>query len=57
MSLLDSVAETTGAALITITHDANVAALARRHFRLDRGVLTPIDVQRVTALAEEGATL
>lgn len=57
MGLLDGVAETTGAALITITHDANVAALARRHYRLDRGVLTPIDVQRVIALAEEGVTL
>ena len=57
MGLLDSVAESSGAALITITHDANVAALARRHYRLDRGVLTGIDVQRVIALAEEAVTL
>jgi len=51
MALLDDVAEKSGAALITITHDANVAALARRHYRLDRGVLTPVDVQRVLAMA------
>jgi putative ABC transport system ATP-binding protein len=49
MALLDEMAETSGAALVTITHDANVAALARRHYRLDRGVLSPIDVNRVLA--------
>ncbi|TPW70254.1 ABC transporter ATP-binding protein [Schumannella sp. 10F1B-5-1] len=43
MALLDQVAEDSGAALITITHDRNVAALARRHYRLDAGVLTPTD--------------
>ncbi len=47
MALLDEVAENSGAALITITHDANIAALARRHYRLDQGVLT--SVERVTA--------
>ncbi|MEQ1737173.1 MAG: ABC transporter ATP-binding protein [Rhodoglobus sp.] len=57
MKLLDDVAETSGAALITITHDPNVAALARRHYRLDRGVLTPVDVRRVLTLAEGGVTL
>ncbi|MCU1423739.1 MAG: transporter ATP-binding protein, partial [Microbacteriaceae bacterium] len=57
MALLDEVAETTGAALITITHDANVAALARRHYRLDSGVLTPVDVGRVLALASPEVTL
>jgi putative ABC transport system ATP-binding protein len=41
MGLLDEVAEQTGAALITITHDANIAALARRHYRLETGVLVP----------------
>ncbi len=41
MALLDEVAEASGAALITITHDVNVAALARRHFRLDSGILAP----------------
>jgi putative ABC transport system ATP-binding protein len=57
MKLLDDVAESSGAALITITHDPNVAALARRHYRLDRGVLSVVDVNRVIALAEDGATL
>jgi putative ABC transport system ATP-binding protein len=51
MALLDEVAEVSGAALITITHDANVAALARRHYRLDRGILAPIDVARVLSMA------
>lgn len=54
MHLLDEVAELSGAALITITHDANVAALARRHYRLDRGVLAPVDVNRVLALSVPG---
>ena len=39
MALLDEVAHETGAALITITHDPNIAALAGRHYRLDAGVL------------------
>ena len=42
MTLLDEVAEATGAALITITHDPNIAAMARRHFRLDAGTLTEL---------------
>ncbi|CAN5500384.1 ABC transporter ATP-binding protein [soil metagenome] len=57
MTLLDDVAEQSGAALITITHDANVAALARRHYRLDRGVLAPVDVNRVLAISLPEATL
>ncbi|MGV8970529.1 MAG: ABC transporter ATP-binding protein [Microbacteriaceae bacterium] len=57
MELLDEVAEQSGAALITITHDANVAALARRHYRLDRGVLAPVDVKRVLAMAAPELTL
>ena len=57
MALLDEVAEASGAALITITHDANIAALARRHYRLDRGVLQPIDVNRVLAVAEPEVAL
>lgn len=44
MALLDEIAEQSGAALITITHDPNVAALARRHYRLDAGVLVPTTV-------------
>src|SRR3546814_3807464 len=53
MELVDQVAEHSGAALITITHDANVASLARRHYRLDRGVLAPVDVKRVLAMAAD----
>ncbi len=53
MQLLDDVAEASEAALITITHDINVAALARRHYRLDSGVLTSVDVTRM--LVPEGA--
>jgi putative ABC transport system ATP-binding protein len=39
MKLLDNVARESGAALVTITHDPNVAALAQRHYRLQNGVL------------------
>ncbi|UVJ41529.1 ABC transporter ATP-binding protein [Arthrobacter sp. CJ23] len=42
MSLLDTVASET-AALVTITHDANVAALARACYRLDAGVLSELN--------------
>jgi len=57
MALLDEVAQKSGAALITITHDANVAALARSHYRLDSGVLSPVDVSRVLELAAPEVTL
>ena len=53
MALLDDVAQKSGAALVTITHDANVAALARRNYRLDRGVLESIEVGRALAMASE----
>ena len=53
MALLDDVAQKSGAALVTITHDANVAALARRNYRLDRGVLESIEVGRVLAMTSE----
>ncbi|WP_314451747.1 ABC transporter ATP-binding protein [uncultured Microbacterium sp.] len=43
MELIDEVAVRTGAAQVTITHDPTIARRARRHFRLDRGVLTPVD--------------
>ena len=39
MELLDEVASESGAALVTITHDANVAVRARSHYRLDEGIL------------------
>jgi len=51
MALLDQVAEASGAALITITHDVNVASLARRHYRLDAGVLTPTTVSPTAGLS------
>jgi putative ABC transport system ATP-binding protein len=57
MALLDQVAESSGAALITITHDPNVAALARRHYRLDRGVLSAIEGSRIADLVRTGGTL
>ena len=44
MELLDEVATASGAALITITHDPAIAELAATHFRLDHGVLTPVDI-------------
>ncbi|WZH35745.1 MAG: ABC transporter ATP-binding protein [Microbacterium enclense] len=43
MELIDEVAERTGAAQVIITHDPMIARRARRHFRLDRGILTPVD--------------
>lgn len=42
MKLLDQATYESGAALITITHDQNVAALARRRFRLAEGRLHPL---------------
>ena len=53
MALLDEVATETDAALVTITHDLHVAARARRHYRLDGGVLAPADLRR----AFEASTL
>ncbi|MEV7605179.1 ABC transporter ATP-binding protein [Paenarthrobacter sp. NPDC089322] len=44
MALLDAVATETAAALVTITHDTNVAALARACYRLDAGVLSGLSV-------------
>jgi len=42
MTLLDEVATDSGAALVTITHDPNIAATATRHLRLDGGGLRPV---------------
>jgi len=42
MTLLDEVATDSGAALVTITHDPNIAATATRHLRLDGGGLSPV---------------
>ncbi|POH74812.1 ABC transporter ATP-binding protein [Arthrobacter glacialis] len=43
MDLLDTIATESGAALVTITHDLNVAARARTRYRLDAGVLSSSD--------------
>ncbi|WP_116950710.1 ABC transporter ATP-binding protein [Jiangella endophytica] len=43
MDLLDTVAAESGATLVTITHDTMVAARAHRHYRLDAGLLGPLD--------------
>lgn len=45
MELLDAATVETGAALITITHDANVAALARAQFNLQDGRLHPLTAE------------
>jgi putative ABC transport system ATP-binding protein len=42
MALLAQATAENGAALVTITHDLSVAALAGRRFRLDRGRLSPL---------------
>ncbi|WP_299957015.1 ABC transporter ATP-binding protein [uncultured Modestobacter sp.] len=42
MALLAEVTAENGAALVTITHDLSVAALAGRRYRLDHGRLTPV---------------
>lgn len=53
MTLLDDIAAEADAALVTITHDVHVAARARRHYRLENGVLAPVELDlafRETAL-------
>lgn len=55
MVLLDEVAAESGAALVTITHDLHVAARARRHYRLDAGVLEPVDLDRAFAASTHAA--
>ncbi|HEY0217921.1 MAG TPA: ABC transporter ATP-binding protein [Cellulomonas sp.] len=55
MSLLDSIARESGAALVAITHDLAVAARAQRHYRLADGVLVPVQLvapDRPGSLAE-----
>ena len=43
MAMLDEVTAEAGAVLITITHDPAVADLAQVGYRLDAGVLTPVE--------------
>jgi putative ABC transport system ATP-binding protein len=51
MALLAEVTAENGAALVTITHDLSVAALAGRRFRLDHGRLTPVAAGSALAAA------
>jgi putative ABC transport system ATP-binding protein len=56
MDLLDAIATESGAALVTITHDLNVAARARTRYRLDAGVLSATDgIPTAEALMAVGA--
>jgi putative ABC transport system ATP-binding protein len=58
MALLAEVAAETGAALVTITHDHSVAALAGRRFRLVSGHLSPLidgDAVRAATAARESS--
>ncbi len=58
MALLDEVALSTGAALITITHDPAIADLAGRHLLLDQGRLSTVrDDGRSSDLAVAGRRL
>jgi putative ABC transport system ATP-binding protein len=55
MQLLDEIAQESGSALVTITHDLAVAARAQRHYRLAEGRLVGVDLvapDRPGSLAE-----
>jgi putative ABC transport system ATP-binding protein len=55
MQLLDDIAQESGSALVTITHDLAVAARAQRHYRLAEGRLVGVDLvapDRPGSLAE-----
>jgi putative ABC transport system ATP-binding protein len=54
MELIESVADETGAALVTITHDPAIAARAERRLRLVEGRLVPYD-EAETAAGASGA--
>ena len=56
MALLAEVTAENGAALVTITHDLSVAALAGRRFRLDHGRLTPVAAGDALAAATSDRT-
>ncbi|MPQ96800.1 ATP-binding cassette domain-containing protein [Modestobacter sp. I12A-02628] len=53
MALLAEATAAQGAALVTITHDLAVAALADRRLRLDHGRLTPMDAEAPGARTAE----
>ena len=52
IDLLEDIAASTGAALITITHDLAVAARAPRQYRMEDGVLRETDAGDVLAAAQ-----
>lgn len=52
MSLLEQVSAETGAALITITHDVNIAARSQIHYRLDGGVLNAVNARKLEQAEE-----
>lgn len=55
MALLDQIARDSGAALVTITHDLQVAALSDRSYLLDEGTLHAVDTDSArSALAGTG---
>ena len=56
MALLAEVTAENGAALVTITHDLSVAALAGRRFRLDHGRLSPVEAGSALAAATSDRT-
>jgi putative ABC transport system ATP-binding protein len=56
MSLIESVADDSGAALVTITHDPAIAARADRRLRLADGRLEPFDAATVDAATLGAAT-
>ncbi|MFB9375686.1 ABC transporter ATP-binding protein [Kineococcus gynurae] len=47
MDVLEELVRDDGTTLVTITHDLSVAARADRRFRLDHGVLSPLDADAV----------
>lgn len=49
MGLLDGIVRESGSALVTITHDPNIAALADRHYLLESGRLVLAETPAVTA--------
>ncbi|WP_226913336.1 ABC transporter ATP-binding protein [Gephyromycinifex aptenodytis] len=49
MALLDEIARESDAALVTITHDLQVAALSQRSYLLDEGVLHDVEQQHIDA--------
>jgi len=56
MALIESVADETGAALVTITHDPSIAARSTRHFQLTAGRLETRDPDAAATAVTSGPT-